>query len=163
MFKKFGSFVIVTLALAVAAAVAIAAYGCAGSNDAGTGADTGTTGGATGAISVVSREDGSGTRSAFIELLKIQDEEKVDHTTPDAVVTNSTAVMLTTVSGDKAAIGYISLGSLDSSVKALDIDGVPATTDNVKNGSYAVQRPFNLVTKGQVSPVAQDFIDFILS
>jgi phosphate transport system substrate-binding protein len=163
MLKKAGMFVIVTLALVAVVAVAISVYGCTeGGNSAGTGTGTDTNS-AGGAISVVSREDGSGTRSAFIELLKIQDENKVDQTTPNAVVTNSTAVMLTTVSGDKSAIGYISLGSLDNSVKALDIDGVAATTDNVKNGSYAVQRPFNLVTKGQISPVAQDFIDYILS
>ncbi|MDR1082665.1 MAG: substrate-binding domain-containing protein [Coriobacteriales bacterium] len=119
-----------------------------------------------GAISVVAREDGSGTRSAFVELFKVEEEvngEKVDATTPNAVITNSTAVMLTTISGDERAIGYISLGSLDTSVKALDIDGVAATTENVKNSSYAIQRPFNLVDKGGLSAVAQDFMDFILS
>jgi phosphate transport system substrate-binding protein len=165
MFKKASRFVIGVVAFAALAVFAIGVYGCTeGSGGGTTGGDT--TGGATGAISVVSREDGSGTRSAFVELFKVQEEingEKVDQTTPGAVITNSTAVMLTTISGDKSAIGYISLGSLDSSVKALDIDGVPATTANVKNGSYAIQRPFNLVTKGQLSAVAQDFVDFILS
>jgi phosphate transport system substrate-binding protein len=121
---------------------------------------------AEGRISVVTREDGSGTRSAFVELFKVEEEvngAKVDAITADAAVTNSTAVMLTTVAGDPRAIGYISLGSLNDSVKALDIDGVAATTTNVKNGSYAIQRPFNLAVKGQLSPVAQDFMDFILS
>jgi phosphate transport system substrate-binding protein len=121
---------------------------------------------ATGRISVVAREDGSGTRSAFVELFGVEDEvdgKKADATTLDASITNSTAVMLTTIAGDPRAIGYISLGSLDPAVKALDIDGTPATTENVKNGSYKIQRPFNLVTTGELSPVAQDFMDFILS
>ncbi|MDR0347705.1 MAG: substrate-binding domain-containing protein, partial [Coriobacteriales bacterium] len=119
-----------------------------------------------GSISVVAREDGSGTRSAFVELFKVEAEingEKVDGTTVEAVITNSTAVMLTTIVGDPRAIGYISLGSLDNSVKALEINGVAATTENVKNSSYSIQRPFNLVDKGQLSPVAQDFMNFILS
>ncbi len=118
-------------------------------------------------ISVISREDGSGTRGAFIELFGVEqkdaDGNKVDCTIDTAEITNSTAVMLTTVAGNKAAIGYVSLGSLDTSVKALKIDGVDATTDNIKNGSYGVSRPFNIVTGGTVSDTAQDFINYIMS
>ena len=115
-------------------------------------------------ITVVSREDGSGTRGAFTELLGIA-EDDVDNTIDTAEVTNSTSVMLTTVAGDENAIGYISMGSLDSSVKALKVDGVEANVDNVKSGDYKVARPFEIcVTKdGKVSDVAQDFIDYILS
>lgn len=121
-----------------------------------------------GTISVISREDGSGTRGAFIELFGIEEEnadgEKVDNTTPDAQVTNNTSVMMTNVSQDPQAIGYISLGSLDDSmVKALKVDGVEATAENVKNGTYKVSRPFNIATAGEVSDVAQDFIDYIMS
>lgn len=118
-------------------------------------------------ITVCSREDGSGTRGAFIELFGIEEKneagEAVDMTTPDAEITNSTAVMLQTIAGNEAAIGYVSLGSLVSDVKALKIDGAEATADNVKNGSYKVSRPFNIVTKGDVSIPAREFIDYILS
>ena len=119
-----------------------------------------------GEISVISREEGSGTRGAFVELFGIQEEidgEKVDMTTEDASVTNSTSVMMTNVAQDPLAIGYISLGSLDESVKALKVDGAEATTENVKNDSYKVSRPFNIATKEDVSDVAQDFIDYIMS
>ena len=123
--------------------------------------------GQSGAIDVVSREDGSGTRSAFVELFEVQvtnaEGKKVDATTTSAVVTSSTAVMMTTVSGDVNAIGYISLGSLNDTVKALDIDGVAATTANVKSGSYKISRPFNIVTKGTPNAATQDFINFIMS
>lgn len=118
-------------------------------------------------IGVLSREDGSGTRGAFVELLGIEQKnaagEKVDYTTNQAVITNSTAVMLTTVSGDLYAVGYISLGSLNDTVKAVNIDGAEPTLENVKNGSYKVARPFNIATKGDLSPAAQDFISFIMS
>lgn len=119
-----------------------------------------------GMISVISREDGSGTRGAFIELFGIQEEvdgEKVDMTTLEANITNSTSVMMTTVAGDTNAIGYISLGSLNDTVKAVKIDGAEATTENVTNGSYKVTRPFNIATTEDVTEVTQDFIDFILS
>lgn len=120
-----------------------------------------------GAISVVSREDGSGTRGAFVELFGIEEEDAdgntVDNTTEEAIVTNSTSVMMTTVAGNPAAIGYISLGSLDDSVKALKIDGAEATVDNIKSGSYKVSRPFNIATKEGLSEVAQDFVDYIMS
>ena len=118
-------------------------------------------------INVVSREDGSGTRSAFVELFEVQaeaaDGKKVDATTLDAVITNSTSVMLTTVAGDPAAIGYISLGSMNDTVKALDIDGAAATTANVKSGVYKIQRDFNIATMPGISEAAQDFINFIMS
>ena len=118
-------------------------------------------------ITVVSREDGSGTRGAFIELFGIEEKDasgkKVDNTTDDATITNSTEVMMTTVAGDEAAIGYTSLGALNSSIKALKVDGAEATADNVKSGTYKISRPFNIATKGTVSEVTQDFINYILS
>lgn len=151
------------LSLGLAALMTVFALaGCgADSNDGGTG--TGTD-----AISVLTREEGSGTRGAFIELLGIEeknaDGKKVDKTIDTAETTNSTSVMITTVQGNKAAIGYISLGSLDKSkVKALKVDGAEASTDNVKNGEYKVSRPFNIATKGDTTGVASDFIKFILS
>ena len=119
-----------------------------------------------GAISVISREDGSGTRGAFVELLGIEEEvdgEKVDATTQMAEITNSTAVMMTTVAGNTDAIGYISLGSLNDTVKALKIDGAEATVDNIKSGTYKVSRPFNVAVKEDLSEAATDFVNFILS
>lgn len=119
-----------------------------------------------GAITVVSREDGSGTRGAFIELFGIQEEqdgEKVDMTTMDASVTNSTSVMMTTVAGDENAIGYISLGSLNDTVKAVKIDGAEASAENVANDTYKVSRPFNIVTGEEISETAQDFVNYIMS
>ena len=120
-----------------------------------------------GPITVVSREDGSGTRGAFIELFGIEEEdasgEKVDMTTLDAEITNSTSVMMTTVSGNTEAIGYVSLGSLNDTVKAVKIDGVEATVDNVSSGDYAIARPFVIVTTDSLSDVAADFISFIMS
>ena len=118
-------------------------------------------------ITVVSRENGSGTRGAFIELMGIEekgaDGTKTDKTTNEAVIANKTDVMLTNVAGDEYGIGYVSLGSLSSSVKAVKVDGVEATAENVKNGTYKVARPFNIATKSDISDVAQDFIDYILS
>lgn len=118
-------------------------------------------------ITVVSREEGSGTRGAFIELLGVQQKDengnKVDMTTEEAVITNNTNVMMTTVSGNEAAIGYTSMGSLNASVKALMVDGVEATAQNVKDGTYAVARPFNIATYGDLSEAAADFISYILS
>ncbi|MDO5136394.1 MAG: substrate-binding domain-containing protein [Eubacteriales bacterium] len=132
----------------------------------GTTVFAGTAYAASGDISVISREDGSGTRGAFIELFGIEekiDGEKVDMTTEEASITNSTSVMMTTVSGDENAIGYISLGSLDDTVKAVKIDGAEASVENVSNDSYKVSRPFNIVTTEEVSETAQDFINFIMS
>lgn len=117
-------------------------------------------------ITVVSREDGSGTRGAFIELFGIEekiDDQKVDMTTEEASITNSTSVMMSTVASDEYAIGYISLGSLDDSVKALKIDGAEATVESIKEDEYKVARPFNIATKEEISDAAQDFINFILS
>ncbi|MEG1930639.1 MAG: substrate-binding domain-containing protein [Anaerovorax sp.] len=118
-------------------------------------------------ISVVSREDGSGTRGAFIELFGIEEKDaagnKTDRTTKDATVAPKTNVMLTNVAGDAYAMGYVSLGSLNDQIKALKIDGVEATAENVKNGTYKIARPFNIATKGEPTGLAKDFIDFIMS
>lgn len=118
-------------------------------------------------ITVVSREDGSGTRGAFIELFGVEEkdenDEKIDNTTEEAVIANSTAVMMTTVAGDDYAIGYASLGSLDDTTKALKVDGVEPSVATVKDGSYKISRPFNIATKDEVSDVTQDFINFIMS
>lgn len=162
------------LAMAVSAAVLalglFGLFGCAGNGDGASGATDGGASASTspsGEVSVYSREGGSGTRGAFIELFGIEEKDangdKVDLTTPTAAITNSTSVMMTSVAGDANAIGYISLGSLNNTVKALSIDGAEATAENVKSGTYKVARPFNIVTKDGVSDVAQDFIDYIMS
>ena len=121
----------------------------------------------TSSIAVYSREDGSGTRGAFIELFGIEEKdengEKVDYTTEEAVITNSTDVMLTSIAGNTYGIGYVSLGSLNETVKAVKIDGAEATVDNIKAGTYTIARPFNIATSGEVSDVAQDFINYIMS
>ena len=118
-------------------------------------------------INVLTREDGSGTRGAFIELFGIEQKneagEKIDYTADTAAVTNSTSVMMTTVAGDLYSIGYISLGSMNDTVKAIQIDGCEATIENIKNGTYKIARPFNIATKDGLSDTAQDFIDFIMS
>ncbi len=117
-------------------------------------------------ITVVSREDGSGTRGAFTDLLgieKIGQGTRKDLTTKEAIVVNKTAVMLNTVAGDKNAIGYASLGSLDDHVKVLKINGYEPSDENIAKGLYPVARPFLIATRDDLSPQAQDFIDFILS
>lgn len=118
-------------------------------------------------ITVVSREEGSGTRGAFVELLGVEKKDesgvKVDYTTEEAVITNNTNVMMTTVAGNEAAIGYSSMGSLNASVKALQVNGVDATVANIQAGTYEVSRPFNIAVKGEASEAAADFIRFILS
>ncbi len=143
--------------------------GCGSSNgasgsDAGSGSDTGS---ASQPISVVSREDGSGTRGAFVELTGVEEKDadgnKTDNTTADAIISNSTEIMMTTVSGDEYAIGYSSTGSLNDTVKALNVDGVEPTAQNIKDGKYSLSRPFNIATKGTPGKLAQDFIDYILS
>lgn len=152
------------LALALSCVCALGAFalvGCSSGGDAGSSDAAG--GSASGAISVISREDGSGTRGAFTELFGVLDDNKEDATTSSAVVTNSTSVMMTTVAGDPASIGYISLGSLNDTVKAVKIDGVTPSAEGVKDGSYKVARPFNVVTKDDISEVAQDFLNFIMS
>lgn len=117
-------------------------------------------------ISVVTREEGSGTRDAFTELTGVlvkDGDNKTDNTTTSAVTINSTEAVITNVKDNEAAIGYISLGSLNDTVKALKIGGIEATADNVKSGDYAVSRPFNIAYKGELSDVAQDFVDYIMS
>ena len=117
-------------------------------------------------ISVVTREEGSGTRDAFTELTGVlvkDGDNKTDNTTTSAVTINITEAVITNVKDNEAAIGYISLGSLNDTVKALKIGGVEATADNVKSGDYAVSRPFNIAYKGELSDVAQDFVDYIMS
>lgn len=153
--------------LATVAMVAGLAVGCGGSDSGEGGSSASGDWDSSMDITIVSREDGSGTRGAFIELFGVEEEvdgEKVDMTTEEAQITNSTSVMLTTVAGDDYAIGYVSLGSLDDSVKALKIDGAEATAENIKSGDYKVSRPFNIATKaGLDNAVAQDFIAFIMS
>lgn len=120
-----------------------------------------------GKINVISREDGSGTRGAFVELFEIQEKDtdgnKVDSTVDTAEITNNTSVMMTSVAGNVNAIGYISMGSLNDTVKAVPIDGVAPSAEAVKDGSYTISRPFNVAVKDGLSDVAQDFLDFILS
>ena len=136
----------------------------ASSSDAGSGSDSGS---ASQPISVVSREDGSGTRGAFVELTGVEEKDadgnKTDNTTADAIISNSTEIMMTTVSGDEYAIGYSSTGYLNDTVKALNVDGVEPTAQNIKDGKYSLSRPFNIATKGTPGKLAQDFIDYILS
>lgn len=152
---------------AVLTATAIAAMmtGCGAGGDDANGSAAG--GSDLGSITVVSREDGSGTRGAFVELMGIEqkdaDGNKTDMTTVDAMITNKTDVMLSTIAGDPAAIGYVSLGSVNDKVKVLEIDGAEATAENVKSGTYKVARPFNIATNGEPTGVAKDFINFILS
>ncbi len=184
--KKF----IVSLMIAAMAATALVGCGSDGNNagtddnndtenDANAGDDANTDentddqgeestgGGVSGLISVVSREDGSGTRGAFTELFGILEEDadgnEVDKTTVEATILTSTEAVLTNVAGDPNAIGYVSLGALDDSVKAVKINGVDATVENIQNGTYEISRPFNIATNGEPTGVAADFINFIMS
>ena len=141
--------------------------GCGGNNNTAENTDSQTeqtseSTGTSGAIHVVSREDGSGTRGAFVELTGVEDDNG-DNTTVEAEIANRTDAVLTTVAGNEAAIGYVSLGSLNDTVKAVTVDGVEATVDNVKSGTYTLSRPFNIATKGEPTGVAADFINFIMS
>ena len=141
--------------------------GCGGNNNTAENTDSQTeqtseSTGMSGAIHVVSREDGSGTRGAFVELTGVEDDNG-DNTTVEAEIANRTDAVLTTVAGNEAAIGYVSLGSLNDTVKAVTVDGVEATVDNVKSGTYTLSRPFNIATKGEPTGVAADFIGFIMS
>jgi len=142
--------------LFVAAVCMLAAVSCQKKKDA---AESGISG----KITVISREEGSGTRSAFIELFGVHDQDKKDITTLDAEITNNTAVMLGSVKSNKRAVGYVSMSSVNSDVKALKINGVEANTENVVNDSYPISRPFIIATKGEISESAQDFINFIMS
>ena len=119
-------------------------------------------------ITVITREDGSGTRGAFIELTGVEEKndagEKEDMTTQAAATQNSTNGVMTAVANDETAIGYISLGSLNDTVKAVTVGGVEATAENVSNGTYTLARPFNIVTNGEpTDPVAVDFIAYCMS
>ena len=145
------------LTLAMCAIMALTAFTGCGNNDSGAGS-----GASNAAITVISREDGSGTRGAFTELMGIMVDD-VDNTTTSAEISQSTSVVMTTVAGNKNAIGYVSLGSLNDSVKAVKVDGVEATVENIKAGSYAVSRPFLVVTDDELTDIAKDFISFILS
>lgn len=157
-----------TALFGVLAVSAFAGCGGAGSSSSGS-SDAGSDAAkfdASKTISVVTREEGSGTRDAFTELTGVlvkDGDNKTDNTTTSAVTINSTEAVITNVKDNEAAIGYISLGSLNDTVKALKIGGVEATADNVKSGDYAVSRPFNIAYKGELSGVAQDFVDYIMS
>lgn len=169
---KFRKLMAVALVAAMAATMAV---GCGGSSSDksaegstnNSSADGGSDFDTSNDITIVSREDGSGTRGAFIELFGIEEKQsdgtKVDMTTTDAQITNNTSVMLTTVAGDEYAIGYVSLGSLNDTVKALKIDGAEATAENIKAGTYKIARPFNIATKGDATGLAADFINYIMS
>lgn len=158
-------------ATALFGVLAVSAFaGCGGAGSSSNGSsDTGSDAAkfdASKTISVVTREEGSGTRDAFTELTGVlvkDGDNKTDNTTTSAVTINSTEAVITNVKDNEAAIGYISLGSLNDTVKALKIGGVEATADNVKSGDYAVSRPFNVAYKGELSDVAQDFVDYIMS
>ena len=144
------------LTLAMCVIMALTAFTGCGSSDSGADSSSGA------AITVISREDGSGTRGAFTELMGIMVDD-VDNTTTSAEISQSTSVVMTTVAGNKNAIGYVSLGSLNDSVKAIKVDGVEATVENIKSGSYAVSRPFIVVTNDKLTDISKDFISFILS
>lgn len=153
------------LSVALAAAMLMGVFtGCSSNTDA---QDSGSEGTFGGTITVISREDGSGTRGAFVELTGVEGKdangEKIDNTTVEAVIASKTDAVLTNVAGDEKAIGYISMGSLNDTVKALKVDGAQATTENVKNGSYKIARPFNVATKADASEITNDFIKFMLS
>lgn len=155
--------VISTLVACILAACAL--IGCSGGGSAASSSSSSAAN--TEQISVYSREDGSGTRSAFVELFGLEEKDasgkKIDTTTDNASITNSTSVMMTSIANDKNGIGYISLGSLNDTVKALQIDGVEANAKNVKDGSYKVSRPFNIVLGNGNNPAADEFISFIMS
>lgn len=165
---KFRKLMAVALVVAMAATMAVGCGGSSSDKSAEGSADGGSDFDTSNDITIVSREDGSGTRGAFIELFGIEEKQsdgtKVDMTTTDAQITNNTSVMLTTVAGDEYAIGYVSLGSLNDTVKALKIDGEEATEQNIKDGKYKICRPFNIATKkGADNELAKDFISYIMS
>lgn len=155
------------LALAVAAMAVIGMTACSGSEnkeETTENSDTAQTTEMKGEISVVSREEGSGTRGAFVELMGITDDDGNDITTLGAEITNSTSVMLTTVAGNPLSIGYVSLGSLSDDVKSVKVDGVDATKENIKENKYSVARPFNIAYKeDKLSDLAKDYLKFIMS
>lgn len=147
-----------TITAAISGALALTVFtGCSGAN---------TEFNATKEITVITREEGSGTRDAFVELTGVLvkgGDTKTDNTRADAVTLNGTEAVITNVKGNNAAIGYISLGSLNDTVKALKIEDVEPTAENVKSGAYKISRPFNIAYKGDISGLTKDFVDFILS
>ncbi|MDL2249071.1 substrate-binding domain-containing protein [Lachnospiraceae bacterium OttesenSCG-928-J05] len=153
--------------LLIVSVMMIGMTGCKSGSESKAGQEEDTNAAVSGDITIISREDGSGTRGAFVELMGIEekiDGEKVDQTTVDAQITNSTSVMMTTVAEDDNAIGYISLGSLNDTVKAIKVDGAEATEENIKSGTYKVARPFNVVRKeGEENAIVDDLINFIYS
>lgn len=170
------------ITLAVAALMAVSAFaGCGnnsssssnGSSSAGSEASSSENSSSAAAtfdtskeISVITREEGSGTRDAFVELTGVlvkDGDTKTDNTVASAVTVNGTEAVITNVKGNDAAIGYISLGSLNESVKAAKIEGVEATAENVKSGDYKISRPFNIAYKSELEGLAKDFVDFIMS
>ncbi len=162
------------ISLGLASVLALSLAACGGSGDSSSSSEAGgdssssseAAGGSDlGAITVITREDGSGTRGAFTEITGIDDGENGDRTTLDAVVQDGTGKVMTAVASDPAAIGYISLGSLDDSVKAVMVDGVEATVENINSGEYKVARPFNIatLTGTDLDAVSQELIDFIFT
>ena len=153
--------------LAVMSAIVIttlAFTGCGSNNESTDKSSSAASDGMSGAITVVSREEGSGTRDAFVELMGIVDENDNDLTTQTAEVTNSTSVMMSTVAQNDKAMGYVSLGSLSDTVKAVKVDGVEANAENIKSGDYKVSRPFNIAYKeDKLTDLDKDFIKFIMS
>ena len=169
---KFRKLMAVALIAAMAATMAVGCGGSSsdksaeGSTD-NSSADSGSDFDTSNDITIVSREDGSGTRGAFIELTGIEEKDsngnKTDNTKKDALICKSTDVVLTQVSGDKNAIGYISFGSLNDTVKALKVEGVEPSTATIESGDYKIVRPFNIAVKDGLSDAAQDFENYILS
>ena len=156
-------------AITVMSALAITAFAGCGGNSTSSSSETkaeSTAFDTSKTIAVITREEGSGTRDAFTELTGVlvkDGDTKTDNTTSSAVTINSTEAVITNVKDNDAAIGYISLGSLNDTVKALKVGSVEATAENVKSGDYVISRPFNIAYKGELSEVAQDFVDYILS
>ncbi|MCQ4022201.1 MULTISPECIES: substrate-binding domain-containing protein [unclassified Ruminococcus] len=159
------------LTLAAAALIAVSAFaGCGNSSSsAGSSNDSSaatSTFDTSKTISVITREQGSGTRDAFVELTGVlvkDGDTKTDNTAASAITVNGTEAVITNVKGNDAAIGYISLGSLNDTVKAVKIEDVEATAENVKSGDYKISRPFNIAYKGELEGLAKDFVDFIMS
>ena len=153
--------------IAVTGALAVTAFaGCGGNSSSNSSKASGAAFDSGKTIAVVTREEGSGTRDAFTELTGVlvkDGDTKTDKTTSSAVTINSTEAVITNVKDNDAAIGYISLGSLNDTVKAVKIGSVEVNAENVKSGDYAISRPFNIAYKGELSEVAQDFVDYILS
>ena len=153
------------IASVCAAALALSMVACGSDASTSTSTSTGSESGASTSITVVTREDGSGTRSAFVELTGVETDEG-DMTIATAQVANSTNNVMTSVQAEPSAIGYISMGSLNETVKGIAVDGVEPTTDNVKAGTYPISRPFNIVTNGDISAqdeLTQDFVNWVMS